>query len=138
MNKRIRDTTPAQKRIRDSSPTQKRVDVERVRKALGAEATTEKLESILAPLTLLAVREEIVARLRSSGGRPALQGTDRRAKIPVNDGEWQLLEQLATAVAMPGFAPSAGQVASVLLSLSLRSAANELDVSQKPKKTATS
>jgi hypothetical protein len=84
------------------------------------------LTEALAPLTLFALREELVHRLQSSGGRPALAGTTRRAKIPLSDEEWGQLEELAAAIASPGFAPSAGQVASVLLSLSLHSVASRV------------
>jgi hypothetical protein len=42
-------------------------------------------------------------------------------KIPVGDREWRQLEELAASLAEGGFTPSAGQVASVLLTLSLRS-----------------
>jgi hypothetical protein len=78
----------------------------------------------LAPITLFAVREELVQRLQSSGGRPGLAGTTRRAKIPLSDEEWLRLEELAASLSSPGFAPSAGQVASVLLTLSLDAVAS--------------
>jgi hypothetical protein len=110
--------------IRDTSPSLARVDPDEVREALGAESTTERLKEALGPVTLFALREELLNRLQSSGGRPALTGVTRRAKVPLNDGDWLLLEELAAAVASPGFAPSAGQVASVLLTLSLHSVAS--------------
>jgi hypothetical protein len=47
----------------------------------------------------------------------------RRAKIPLSDQQWLGLEELAAAISSPGFAPTAGQVASVLLTLSLQSLA---------------
>jgi hypothetical protein len=94
-----------------------------VKQALGAEESGASLLEALGPLTLFAVRQELANRLHSSGGRPALAGTTRRAKIPLSDAEWVQLEELAAALATPGFAPSAGQVASVLLSLSLHAVA---------------
>jgi hypothetical protein len=75
---------------------------------------------------LFAIREELVRRLQSSGGRPGLAGVSRRAKIPLGDREWLELEELAAAISSPGFAPSAGQVASVLLSLSVRVVASQV------------
>jgi hypothetical protein len=77
-------------------------------------------------LTLLVVRQEVVRRLQSSGGRPALSGVTRRAKIPLSDAEWAELEELATAIASPGCAPTAGQVASVLLTAALRTVAPQV------------
>src|SRR5262249_51696374 len=97
-----------------------RIDPAQVREALGAEESAAGLEQALAPVTLFAVREELVRRLQSGGGRPALAGTTRRAKIPLSDEQWERLEELAATIAAPGFAPSGGQVASVLLSLSLQ------------------
>jgi hypothetical protein len=63
----------------------------------------------------------LLRRRQSSGGRPGIEGTDFRAKIPVGDQEWQRLEALAESLSAEGFSPSAGQVASVLLSIALRS-----------------
>jgi hypothetical protein len=119
--KQIRNTGPTLKTIRNTGSTLPRVEASVVQAALGAEATAEKLEDVFAPITLLAVRGELFRRLQSSGGRPALAGVTRRAKVPLNEQEWLQLEELAVALSSPGFAPSAGQVASVLLTLSLRS-----------------
>lgn len=125
MTKRIRVTEPALSSIRDTGSTLPRVEAAQVQAALGAETFAGKLDELLAPLTLYAVREELVRRLQSSGGRPALEGTSRRAKIPLSEQQWLQLEELAAAVSSPGFAPSAGQVASVLLTAALRHVAEE-------------
>jgi hypothetical protein len=126
MTKEIRTTETTFRPIRDTSSSLPRITPEQVWQALGAEETTTGLSEILAPVTLFAVREELVNRLQSSGGRPALAGTTRRAKIPLSDEEWMQLEELAAAIAESGFAPSAGQVASVLLSLSLHAVASQV------------
>jgi hypothetical protein len=123
MTKKIRTTEMPLRPVRDTASALRRLDPARVRHALGAEEVPAELAEALAPLTLFVLREELVNRLQSSGGRPALVGTTRRAKIPLSDEEWAKLEELAAAFASPGFAPSAGQVASVLLSLALHSIA---------------
>jgi hypothetical protein len=41
------------------------------------------------------------------------------AKVPVSAAQWKRLEELAAAVSEPGFSPSAGQVANVLLAWAL-------------------
>src|SRR5207244_91298 len=102
-----------------------RVEAAHVQAALGVETFVKQPDRHLAPLNLYAVREELVRRLQSSGGRPALEGTNRRAKIPLSEQHWLQLEELAAAVSSPGFAPSAGQVASVLLTAALRHVAEE-------------
>ncbi len=127
MTKRIRTTETTLPPILDASRPLRRIDPAQVQQALGAEKVPAGLTQALAPLTLFALREELVSRLQSSGGRPALTGTTRRAKIPLSDEEWEKLEELAAAIAAPGFAPSAGQVASVLLSVSLHSVASRVD-----------
>ncbi len=126
MTKRIRVTGTTLPPIRDTTNALPRVDPGQVGQALGAEEVPPALAEALAPLTLFALREELVNRLQSSGGRPALAGTTRRAKIPLSDAEWEKLEELAAAISSAGFAPSAGQVASVLLSLSLQSVASRI------------
>lgn len=126
MTKKIRTTEATLPSIRDASAALPRIAPARVQEALGAEDSAEGLADALAPVTLFALREELLRRLQSSGGRPALEGTTRRAKIPLSDEEWEKLEELATAIASPGFAPSAGQVASVLLTLSLHSVASRI------------
>lgn len=127
MTKEIRTTETTYRPIRDTSKPLPRITPEQVQQALGAEETTAGLAKALAPLTLFTVREELVNRLQSSGGRPSLAGTTRRAKIPLSDEEWLQLEELAAAIAESGVAPSAGQVASVLLSLSLHAVASQVD-----------
>src|SRR5262249_16133937 len=109
------------KPIRNTGPTLPRIEPAEVAAALGAEPTEVTLEAALSPLTLFVVRQELFRRLQSRGGRPALSGTTRRAKIPLSDAEWSELEALASAIAAAGCAPTAGQVASVLLTLALRS-----------------
>ena len=126
MAKRIVDTSQVLKRIRDTSKTEPPVDPKMIAAALGAEPVSALREKAGSPLALLAMRLELARRLQSSGGRPALIDTDRRAKIPLSDQEWQQLESLAATVADKGCAPSAGQVASVLLNLALKSVATEI------------
>jgi hypothetical protein len=74
-------------------------------------------------MTLYALRAEMMRRLVSHGGRPRVEGTDQRVKIPISDQDWHALESLATSLAAKGFTPSAGQVASVLLNMALQTVA---------------
>jgi hypothetical protein len=71
------------------------------------------------PISQFQLRAVLIERLRSSGGRPALEGATRRVKIPVTENQWRALEELAASLTESGFAPSPGQVASVLIDLSL-------------------
>jgi hypothetical protein len=125
MAKRIVATGSGQKRIRDTGPGARRVDPAVVAEALGAEETGITPGQGGSPVSSFQVRSELVNRLRSSGGRPALEGATRRVKIPVTESQWQELEELAASFTDLGFVPSAGQVASVLISLSLPVARSE-------------
>jgi hypothetical protein len=123
MTRKIKPAETTLKPVRDIGPALRRIEPDRVQEALGAEPAAEGLAAVLAPVTLFAVRAELARRLQSSGGRPGLSGVSRRAKIPLSDQEWLELEELAAAISAPGFAPTAGQVASVLLTLSLHAVA---------------
>lgn len=132
MIKTIRTTEPALKVIRDTGVALPSIEPRDVETALGAEASSQRLEDTLAPITLFAVREELMKRLQSSGGRPAHTGTGRRAKIPIGDKEWLALEELAAAISSSSFAPSAGQIASVLPSLSVQRVATQVSTFDSP------
>lgn len=108
-------------RIKDLSEAYAPVNFSRVAKALGAQAAGPTRSAGGSPLSLFQVRQELMRRLHSGGGRPSLSGTWERKKIPLSDSQWRELEQIASEVASPGFSPWAGQIASVLLTLSLRS-----------------
>lgn len=60
MTKRIRLSDPTAKLIRDTSVTAPLLEASEVAKALGAEASSECVTDVLAPVTLLAVRVELV------------------------------------------------------------------------------
>ena len=120
MSKPIRVVESTARPIRVVEPTARRIDPAEVAAALGAEPTGDRVPHA-GPLTLYALRTELYRRRQSSGGRPGIAGTDQRVKIPVSDGDWARLEALASELSGPGSAPSAGQVASILLSLALDS-----------------
>jgi hypothetical protein len=126
MTKRIRNIGPKEPIIRNTGPKMPRLEPSEVAAALGAEPMPVTLEEALGPITLAAVRAELVSRLQSTGGRPGLSETTRRAKIPLADQDWLDLEKMAAAISSPGCAPSAGQVASVLLRMSIKSLAAQV------------
>ena len=121
MTRRIQPSEPTVKRIQATEPAARRLDPQAVADALGGEPCPERVAGSAGPVTLYALRQELLSRRQSSGGRPGIEGTSFRAKIPVGEDDWQRLEALATSLSAAGFSPSAGQVASVLLSLALRS-----------------
>jgi hypothetical protein len=108
MTRRVRDTSARERRLLDTGARERRVDPLDVATALGA----EPLGSVQArPLVAVAdLYRELAERLRSTGGRPALEGATRRQKIPLTDADWNELERLSERLSA-----TPGQVASVLL-----------------------
>lgn len=108
MGRRVRDVGSRARRVLDSSSRAERVNEAQVARALGAEriGSTDHRPG----LSLASIHRELSQRLRSTGGRPSLEGATRRQKIPISDADWKELERLAEHL---GATP--GQVASVLL-----------------------
>lgn len=130
MATRIKTTGKKGPRVKVTSPRGKRVPPEQVAEALGADKVHGRVRA-QSPDTLAVVRQELLRRLSSSGGRPSLEGTSRRQKIPLDDEDWERLRQIADAIRDDEVRPTAGQVASVLLhrtlsGLDLESATAEL------------
>jgi hypothetical protein len=117
----IQNAARTHRKIKDTSQALPRLDETRISSALGAEPSKLSFSRGGGPLSMIQVRQELGRRLQSSGGRPALADTNLRTKIPLSESQWRELEEIAIEVASPGFSPSAGQVASVLISLSLHS-----------------
>jgi hypothetical protein len=114
--KKIEPTGSRVRTIQVTGSTVTRVTPEEVAARLGAEPITPLLEHDDDLLSLAEVGSELVKRLRSSGGRPALVGATHRAKIPLSGADLEGLEKIAEAIAsLRGFKPSVGQVASVIL-----------------------
>ena len=67
MIKRIRTTEPALVTIRDTGVSLPRLEPSDIQEMLGAEEAVGRLEEALAPITLFAVREELVKRVQRSG-----------------------------------------------------------------------
>jgi hypothetical protein len=126
MAKRISTSEPTVRRLRESGASARRLDPKALADALGAEPCPERVEGQPGPVTLYALRQELLRRRQSCGGRPGIEGTSFRAKVPVGDQDWQRLEAIAASLSAAGFTPSAGQVASVLLSIALRSLTTNL------------
>lgn len=127
MARKLRVVGTAAKVIRDTSVPRPLVSRSLVAATLGAEATDTGTTGNPTPPKLLALRSELVARLRSSGGRPAPVRSSRRTMISLDEEDWANLEELTAAVADTEFKPSTWQVASVLLALSVKSAISQLE-----------
>jgi protein AroM len=94
--------------------TRRRITPQEIEAGLGAERFGN-VPSGGSPMSAYAVRRELFRRLRSTGGRPALDGAEIKPKIPMRRSEWKKLEELARRVEARNFHPTAAQLASVLL-----------------------
>jgi len=106
------------KTIKNTGKTQKRIDVKDVARALGGEKTGVRIDTKQSPASLFYLRQFIVNRLRSSGGRPTLIGTTikERKKISIFEEDWDKLKSIARYYRKEeGTNVSPGQIASILI-----------------------
>src|SRR5216683_6208688 len=118
MTRRITLTDRPSKRVVLKDAATRRVSADNFGERIGAEVVEANSSERASPLSYVAVRDEIFHRLRSTGGRPGLEGVERK-KIPLTHRDWKKVERVANDIARPGFHPSPGQVASILLSITL-------------------
>lgn len=119
--RRIVLTDEPKRRVLLTDTTKRRVNVADLATALGAGDVSPAAAAGGSPVSWFAAREEVAKRLRSTGGRPGLPDAEPR-KVTLTDAEWDMVKQLTETMAEPGFRPSAGQVAGVLLGQAIRSA----------------
>ena len=119
MGRGITITGARQPAIRSTTARARRIAVD-LGKAFGGVFVGRLPRGQAGPVALLAVRTELARFLRSTGGRPSLEGTTRRQKIPLADADWADLQDLAAQLGTTAPRATAGQVASVILHRGLR------------------
>ena len=114
MAAKLKITSRSAGAIRHVGPVARPVGPESIAKALGAEIVSQ--ESVHGtPISLHALRQELESRVRSTGGRPALEGATKIQKIPLKPEDWSRLEELADELSRQAVSATAGQVASVIV-----------------------
>jgi hypothetical protein len=127
MARKIKSTSKRSPTIVSTSKRARTIDKGEVAKAIGAEKAHEIPGGLRgSPPALFGLRRELHRRLRSTGGRPSLEGASRRQKIPLSEEDWRRLEKVAEASKDEEFCPTPGQVASVLLSEILQKMEQEI------------
>jgi hypothetical protein len=102
-----------------------RKTVKKIAKALGASRVEEIATSnTQGPLGLLALREELERRLRSSGGRPTDPEWNARRCVPFKVEIWAALAELAAKLSTNNRRVTPAQVASLLLERDLQALAD--------------
>jgi hypothetical protein len=116
MAKKINVTGKAARRIEVSGKPQRRIEPEEFATALGAEAVGEAHAPNLGPVALAALGSELLKRLRSSGGRPALADATEICRVPLSAEDVKTLEvMVAQLEKSSGAKPSVGQLVSVIV-----------------------
>ncbi len=128
MTRKVRSTSKPARKIVSTSEPQRRIDPAQVAKALGAKDAHEPQGTELtgSPPSLFGLRQELYRRLRSTGGRRSLEGAGRRHKIPLIEGDWERLGELARASESETVHPSPAQVASLLLHRAIKELEQEV------------
>jgi hypothetical protein len=87
--------------------------------ALGGRPLGIKQGDDKAPVALLTIRDALMQRLRTTGGRPALSGDGSRQRVQASAEDWKTIVDIASHVAVGRHKASPAQVASVLIHLAL-------------------
>lgn len=99
--------------------TKKRPD--QVAKALGASRVVEvKAPQVRNAIDLLALRADVVGRIRSQGGRPTDPSWEISRQVPFSSTTWQHLKLIADAIGKGGPKVAPAQIAALLIERALR------------------
>src|SRR5262249_7543582 len=116
MAKKINIVGKKAERIRNTGPSLPRIEPSEFAAAIGAEPCGERHSKHLDPISLLALGNELLKRLRSTGGRPSLEGATEQCKVPLRPEDMAALERMQKSIEKEtGKKPSVGQLASQIL-----------------------
>jgi hypothetical protein len=134
MTSKIKSTSKRMPAIVSTSKRYPSISKAEFAKALGAERVKD-VDAVVggSPPAIFALRQALYQRLRSTGGRPSLEGAGERKKIPLLEGDWEKLEEVAKAAKTNGVQPTPAQVASMILHRALQELRQD-DVSSPGKK----
>ncbi len=89
--------------------------------ALGADhAIPVANASFATPIDLLALREEVVARIRSTGGRPTDQTWTLERQVPFRAEVWKALQEMSEQMRETGASASPAQLAALFIEQGVR------------------
>jgi hypothetical protein len=98
----------------------RRVAPDELAAALGAKPSGPRYSGNLDPLALAELGTQLLQRLRSSGGRPALADATIHCRVPLSADDVTTLETMVSHIgASTGAKPSVGQLVSVIVRLHL-------------------
>ena len=98
----------------------RRIDPGQLAVALGAKPIGQQVSGDLDPIGLAELGTQLLNRLRSSGGRPALTDATEMCRVPLSVEDTKTLETMVAQIGeSTGAKPSVGQLASVIVRLHL-------------------
>ena len=98
----------------------RRIDPTELADALGAKSTGLQVAGDLDPIALAELGTQLLNRLRSSGGRPALEDATFNCRVPLSAEDVKTLETILSHIGeSTGVKPSVGQLTSVIVRLQL-------------------
>ena len=116
MSKKIISVGDKAERIVNTGRALPRIEPSEIAAGLGAEPCGVRGSAPLDPIALAALGNELITRLRSTGGRPALSDASELCKVPLSVEDIAALESIIVAIEKAtGRRPSLGQVAGVVL-----------------------
>src|SRR3984893_18975391 len=120
MAKKITIVGAKPKKIEVVDRPKRRIDAAEFAAALGANPTGQQVRRDLDPLALAELGTQLLHRLRSSGGRPALADATVNCRVPLSAEDIKTLETMVAQIGVStGANPSVGQLASVIVRLHL-------------------
>jgi hypothetical protein len=120
MSKKINIVGKSLERIEVKGASLPRVEPAEFAAAIGAEPCGEPHSKRLDLISLGELGNELIRRLRSTGGRPSLEGATEQCKVPLRPEDMAALEEITNAIQQKtDTKPSLGQIASVILRLHL-------------------
>ncbi len=104
------------RRIEVSGKPQRRIEPGEFAAALGAETVGEAHSASLDPISLAELGNELLRRLRSTGGRPALADATEFCRVPLSADDVKALEEITSEIEQStGKKPSVGQVVGAIV-----------------------
>jgi hypothetical protein len=120
MAKKIQIVGATPKKIEVVDQPKRRIDPAELAGALGANPSGQQAPGNLDPIGLAELGTQLLDRLRSSGGRPALTDATIHCRVPLSAEDVQTLENMLSHIgASTGAKPSVGQLVSVIVRLHL-------------------
>jgi hypothetical protein len=125
MAKKIKIIGARPRKIKVTDRPKRRIEPVELATALGASPTGQQVEGDLDPIALADLGTQLLHRLHSSGGRPALADATINCRVPLSAEDVKTLESMLAHIgASTGAKPSIGQLASVIVRLHLNAIKN--------------